>query len=426
MGRMSLTDLTHADLVAFHAEQSAAYDALCAQGLSLDLTRGKPSSAQLDLSDDLLTLPGRAGFTDASGTDCRNYGGQAGLVELRQIFADLLRVPVPQLLAQDNSSLALMHDTVAFAMLYGLPGGSKPWFGEQVKFVCPTPGYDRHFAICAEMGIEMIPVPLGDNGPDVAEVAALVAADPSIRGMWVVPTYANPTGAIYDEATTRGLLEMDAAPDFRIWWDNAYALHHLCDEEPAVLDVLGMAVEAGHPDRVWQFASTSKVSYAGAGVAFLASSPANIAWYLGHVAKRSIGPDKLNQLRHARHFGDADGVRALMRRHRDLLAPKFAIVEDVLATRLGDLGVASWTHPRGGYFVSLDVPDGTATRVVALAKAAGVALTPAGSAFPLGRDPRDRNIRIAPSFPTESDLTAAMDALVTCVLLAACEQLLEG
>lgn len=421
---MSLTDLTTDELVAFRAEQKAAYDALRDQGFSLDLTRGKPSSAQLDLSDALLRLPGEGAYTDASGVDCRNYGGQAGLVELRQIFAELLHVPVPQLLAQDNSSLALMHDLVAFAMLYGLPGAVRPWFGQNVKFICPTPGYDRHFAICAEMGIEMIPVPLGDHGPDVAEVAALTAADPSIKGMWVVPTYANPTGAIYDEATTRGLLEMPAAPDFRIWWDNAYALHHLSDDEPPVLDVLGMAAEAGHPDRVFVFASTSKVTFAGAGIGFLGSSAANIGWYLGHVAKRSIGPDKLNQLRHARYFGNADGVRALMGRHRELLAPKFAIVEEVLQTRLGNLDVATWTHPAGGYFVSLDVPDGTAGRVVSLAKAAGVALTPAGAAFPLGRDPRDRNIRIAPSFPTEADLATAMEALATCVLLAAAERLL--
>lgn len=422
MGRMTLTDLSADELVAFHADQRADYDALCSRGLSLDLTRGKPSAAQLDLSDALLALPGSGDFRDASGTDCRNYGGQAGLVELRAIFAELLRVPVAQLLAQDNSSLALMHDLVAFAMLYGVPAAHRPWFTQKVRFICPTPGYDRHFAICAEMGIEMIPVPLGERGPDVDQVAQLVADDPSIKGMWVVPTYSNPTGAIYDEQTTRGLLEMKAAPDFRIWWDNAYALHHLGDDEPPVLDVLGMAAEAGHPDRVFVFASTSKITYAGAGVAFLASSPANVAWYLGHVGKRSIGPDKLNQLRHARYFGSADGVRALMRRHRELLAPKFALVDEVLQRRLGEADVATWTHPAGGYFVSLDVPDQTASRVVALAKAAGVALTPAGSAFPLGNDPRDRNIRIAPSFPAEADLAAAMEALATCVLLAAAEQ----
>lgn len=415
MSRQELTDI--------RARAQAEYDALVAAKLSLDLTRGKPAPEQLALSDDLLALPGKDDFRDAAGTDVRNYGGQLGLPEIRNIFAELLNIPANQIVAQDNSSLALMHDMVMFAMVYGLPGG-KPWFGQGVKFLAPVPGYDRHFAICEELGIEMIPVPLGDNGPDVARCAELVARDPLIKGMWVVPMYANPNGATYDEATTRALLEMPAAPDFRIWWDNAYALHHLTEDEPAPLDVLQMANTAGNPDRVFVFASTSKITFAGAGVAFFASSPANLTWYLGHVGKRSIGPDKINHLRHARYLQDAAGVRALMAKHRALLAPKFQIVIDVLEERLAGKGFATWTHPTGGYFISLDVMDGCATRVWELARDAGVTLTKAGSAYPLGFDPDDRNIRLSPSFPTQQDLRAAMEAVATCVLLAVSEKLL--
>ncbi|MVA75565.1 aminotransferase class I/II-fold pyridoxal phosphate-dependent enzyme [Auraticoccus sp. F435] len=419
---MGLADLDPQQLEALAARTTAAYAELQDRKLSLDLTRGKPSAAQLDLSDELLVLPGAGQSRAADGTDVRNYGGQHGLREIREIFAELLRVPVEQLLAGDNSSLSLMHDCVSWAVLHGVPGVDEPWFGRGVKFLCPVPGYDRHFSICAHLGIEMIPVPLGEHGPDVAQVAELVAADPAIKGIWVVPTYANPTGAVYDEATTRALLEMPAAPDFRVMWDNAYALHHLTETEHEPLDVLRLAEEAGNPDRVLVFASTSKISYAGAGVSFLGASPANLAWYLDHAGKRSIGPDKVNHLRHARWFGDAEGVRAVMRRHRALLEPKFAIVRSVLQQRLGELGIASWTEPEGGYFVSLDVPEGTAARVVQLAKAAGIALTPAGASFPYGRDPRDANIRIAPSFPAEAELTEAMEGLATCVVLAALEQ----
>ncbi|SDD71102.1 aminotransferase class I/II-fold pyridoxal phosphate-dependent enzyme [Auraticoccus monumenti] len=419
---MGLADLDQQQLDALAAGTTQAYAELQERGLSLDLTRGKPSAAQLDLSDELLTLPGAGRSRAADGTDVRNYGGQKGLPEIRAIFAELLGVEVDQLLAGDNSSLSLMHDTISWAVLHGVPGGDGPWFGRGVKFICPVPGYDRHFSILSSLGIEMVPVALGEHGPDVAEIAALVAADESIKGIWVVPTYANPTGAVYDEATTRALLEMPAAPDFRVFWDNAYALHHLTDTEHPPLDVLGLAEQAGHPDRVLVFASTSKISYAGAGVSFLASSPANLTWYLDHAAKRSIGPDKLNHLRHALWFRDADGVRRVMRRHRELLEPKFALVRAELERRLGGLGIASWTEPEGGYFVSLDVPDGTASRVVALARAAGIALTPAGASFPGGHDPRDRNIRIAPSFPPEAELAVAMEGLTTCVLLAALEQ----
>jgi DNA-binding transcriptional MocR family regulator len=419
---MPLSELNHDELSAFHAQLTEAYDALVAQGLKLDLTRGKPASAQLDLSNELLTLPGEGQLRAADGTDCRNYGGLAGLPEIREIFAELLNIPIGQLVAGDNSSLSIMHDTLIWCLLKGTTGGG-PWVGQPVKFICPVPGYDRHFALCEHYGIEMIPVPLFDDGPNLDAVKEL-AADPSVKGMWVVPTYSNPTGAVYDEAVARELVAMPAAPDFRLFWDNAYAVHHLTDVQTPALDILGLAAEAGNPDRVFVFASTSKITFAGAGVSFFAGSPANVAWYAQHQAKRSIGPDKVNHLRHAHYLGSADGVRALMARHRAVIAPKFEQVDSILTARLGQYDTASWTHPIGGYFISLDVADGTASRVVALAKAAGIAMTGAGAAFPHGLDPRDRNIRIAPTFPSPTDVAAAIDGLATCVLLAATEKLL--
>ncbi len=371
----------------------------------------------------LLALPGPGVHTDRSGADCRNYGGLQGLPELREIFAPLLNVPVAQLVAGDNASLSIMHDTMVFSLLKGTVDGAEPWSRGPVKFLCPVPGYDRHFAICAQYGIEMVPVALHDDGPDLDEVRALVAEDPSVKGIWVVPTYANPTGAVYTEQVTRALLEMPtAAPDFRIFWDNAYAVHHLTDAETPALDVLGLAAAAGNPHRVFVFASTSKITFAGAGVSFFAGSEANVAWYLDLIGKRTIGPDKVNHLRHALLLKSPDGVRALMRQHRAILAPKFAQVTGLLEELLGPHEVATWTHPDGGYFVSLDVPDGTATRVVALAKAAGISMTAAGAAFPYGKDPRDRNIRIAPSFPSPDEVAATIAGLSTCVLLAATEQ----
>ena len=421
---MPLSDLSHAELMALHEEQASAYNALLAKSLKLDLTRGKPSAEQLDLSNELLTLPGEDVYLDSTGTDCRNYGGTQGLPAIRTIFAPLLNVPVDQLVAGDNSSLSIMHDTLVYALLKGTVDSVEPWSNAPIKFICPVPGYDRHFALCEQFGIEMISVPLGQHGPDLDRVGQLVANDPSIKGMWIVPTYSNPSGAIYSDEVTRALVEMPAAGDFRMFWDNAYAVHHLTDVETPALDVLAMAAEAGHPNRVFLFASTSKITFAGAGVSFFASSPSNVEWYLKQLSKRSIGPDKINHLRHALYLKGADGVTALMHRHREILAPKFDQVTSILSKRLGDFEAATWTDPDGGYFVSLDVTDGTATRVVALAKQAGIAMTGAGAAFPYGRDPRDRNIRIAPTFPSSDEVAVAIDGLATCVLLAATEKLL--
>lgn len=421
---MTFDTLSSDQIQALLDEQKAAYQTLKDSGLKLDLTRGKPSPAQLDLSNELLSMPG-PDFKDAAGTDTRNYGGLTGLTELREIFAPIMQVPVDQVVAGDNASLAMMHDNLVFALFHGVADSEQPWGVEEVvKFICPVPGYDRHFALLEEYGIEMLPVDLLDDGPDVAAVRELVK-DPAVKGMWLVPTYSNPTGAVISEAVAAELAALEtAAPDFRIFWDNAYAVHHLTEQHTKTADILGLCSASGHPNRPVIFASTSKVTFAGAGVCFLGSSAANIEWYLKHLAKRTIGPDKVNQLRHARFLKSVDGVHALMDGHRAILAPKFQAVVDILRARLGDYGVASWTEPKGGYFVSLDVVDGTASRVIQLAREAGVAMTPAGAAFPYGDDPRDRNIRIAPSYPSPQELEAAIDVLATCVLIAAAEQAL--
>ncbi|TCK01028.1 aminotransferase class I/II-fold pyridoxal phosphate-dependent enzyme [Nocardia alba] len=418
--------MSHEELVSEHESQTANYATLKTEKLTLDLTRGKPSSEQLDLSSSLLSLPGDGDFRDGSGTDCRNYGGLNGLPELRAIFGDLLGIPVERLVAGNNASLEIMHDIIAFAMLYGTPDSPRRWVGDEpIKWLCPAPGYDRHFAITEALGIEMITIPMRHDGPDVHAIAALLANDPQIKGLWAVPNYSNPTGVVYSEEIVRELVSLPAAaPDFRLFWDNAYAVHPLTDTAAPVIDVLGLAEAAGNPNRPLVFASTSKITFAGAGVSFFGASQANVDWYLSHAAKKSIGPDKVNQLRHLRFFSDAEGVREHMQKHRALLEPKFALVRRILEDRLGASKVASWTEPKGGYFISLDVLDGTAARVIALAKDAGIALTAAGSAFPYGKDPEDKNIRIAPSFPQLPELEKAMEGLATCVLLAATEKLL--
>lgn len=419
-----LSGRSRADLESFRTEQQEAYDALVASGLKLDLTRGKPSAAQLDLSDGLLKLPSTT--TAPDGVDARNYGGLSGITALREMFAELLGLEVDQVSAQGNSSLTLMKDVLTYLWLKGGVDSERPWGAEEkVRFVCPVPGYDRHFTLLEWFGIEMLPVPMTDHGPDVDAVAALVADDPTVKGMWLVPTYANPTGQVTTQEVAERLASMPtAAPDFKIFWDNAYALHHLSSEETKSADIVSLAAVAGNPHRPVLFASTSKITYAGAGVAFVGGSRETVTWFHDNLGLGAIGPDKVNQLRHLEFFGSAQGVRDHMGKHRDLLAPKFAEVERILDERLGGLGVATWTKPRGGYFVSLDVLPGTATRVIELAKAAGVALTPAGSAFPLRNDPDDTNIRLAPSFPTLGEVTGAMEAVTTCVRLAAAEKLL--
>lgn len=426
MTHTPLSDLSHDDLVALRDQLQTSYDELKGRGLALDLTRGKPSSAQLDLADELLRLP--HGCTDRSGTDVRNYGGLAGLPELREIFAELLGVEPGQVVAGGNSSLTMMRDTLVYLLLFGGVDSDRPWGKESVvKFICPVPGYDRHFTLLESLGIEMITVPMNDDGPDAEAVARLVKEDRAIKGMWIVPTYANPAGSVCSQEVAARLASMEtAAHEFKIFWDNAYALHHLTEDEAKSADILSLAAASGHPHRPIMFASTSKITFAGAGVAFLAASVENVAWYLQHLGKGSIGPDKVNHLRHVQFFGSAQGVRDHMVRHREIIAPKFAEVDRVLTERLDGHGVARWNKPRGGYFVNLDVMPGTASRVVALAKEAGIALTPAGSSFPLGQDPNDENIRLAPTMPPLEEVTEAMDGVATAVLLAAVEKLLNG
>ncbi|GGS71337.1 aminotransferase class I/II-fold pyridoxal phosphate-dependent enzyme [Nonomuraea spiralis] len=394
------------------------YAALVQRGLSLDLTRGKPSPRQLDLSDALLGLP--TSHKAADGTDGRNYGNLQGLPELREIFAPLVQVPAGQLVVGGNSSLTLMHDTIVHALLSKVPGAERRWVEEpEITFLCPVPGYDRHFTICERLGIKMTAVPMDAGGPDMDVVERLVAADPTIKGIWCVPKYSNPSGVTYSDETVRRLAAMPtAAPDFRIMWDNAYAVHHLTDTPDELADLLALAAEHGNADRVFVYASTSKVTYAGSGVSFFGSSPANVEWFLANTAKQSIGPDKLNQLRHVEFLRDAAGVTAHMRRHAALIGPKFELVDKVLTERLG--GLATWTSPKGGYFISLEVPH--AAEVVARAKAAGIALTPAGATHPYGQDPGDDTIRIAPTFPELDELEQAIEGLAVCVRVVADER----
>lgn len=401
------------------ASLRAEYDAARAQKLALDMTRGKPCPEQLDLAAGILEI---RDYKAADGTDCRNYGVLEGLPEARALFAELLEVEPAEVIVGGNSSLALMHDAIVQGLLKGVPD-SPPWTaGGAVKFLCPSPGYDRHFFICERYGIEMIPVEWRDDGPDMDAVERHLQSDARIKGMWIVPRYNNPTGAVCSASVVERLAQMAAPPDFRIFWDNAYAVHHLVDDPPPLANLLRACKAAGNPDRVLTFASTSKISFAGAGVSAVAASPTNIRHLLAGLGIQTIGHDKLNQLRHVKFFKDAAGVAAHMRKHAAILKPKFEAVTSILEQRLGGKGIASWTDPKGGYFISLDVADGCATRVVKLADEAGVKLTKAGAAFPYGKDPRDRNIRLAPSFPGPQAIRQAIELVALCVELAAAER----
>lgn len=417
-----LADLSREELERAHARALERYGAFAERGVKLNLTRGKPSARQLDLSNTLLALPGQTDYR-AGAIDCRNYGDLQGLPELRALLGPVFGVGGDHVILGNNASLSLMHDAVVFALLKGTCDSERPWSQEpRVKFLCPVPGYDRHFSICQDFGIEMVPVPLGDDGPDMALVERLVSEDPHVKGMWAVPKYSNPTGAIYSRQTVERLAAMKtAARDFRLFWDNAYVVHHLTAERLAVENIDEACARAGHPNRAFIFGSTSKITFAGAGVGLFAGSKDNVAWYLKRLGTRTIGGDKVNQLRHLRLLGTTDGVDALMERHRAIMAPKFQRVLEVFDEHLGSSGVASWTTPRGGYFITLYVPKGCARRVVALAKDAGVELTPAGATHPHGRDPEDRTIRIAPSFPELPEVEQAAEGVVLSVLVAATE-----
>lgn len=419
---MKLTEANTDRLLALKDEVTASFEELKARNLGLNLTRGKPSSEQLDIGESLLGLPGEDDHTLADGTDVRNYGGGDGIREIRELWAEVLGIPADLVVAGDASSLNIMFDLISWSHTFGNNDSERPWAAEEtVKWICPVPGYDRHFSITETFGYEMVTVPMNEDGPDVDAIRELVK-DPQVKGMWVVPVFSNPTGATVSREVAEALASMEtAAPDFRIIWDNAYAVHTLTDEFPEILDIVGIAAEQSNPNRFWAMSSTSKITLAGAGVAFFNSSKENLDWYRKYATIRGIGPNKVNQLAHVRYFGSAEGVRSVMRKHSGILGPKFRAVTEILENRLGGLGIAEWTHPEGGYFISVDLLDGTAKRTVELAKEAGIALTGAGSAFPLKNDPNNRNLRLAPSLPPQEEVEVAMDGVATCMLLAAIE-----
>jgi DNA-binding transcriptional MocR family regulator len=401
-----------------------SYEEFKAKGLKLDLTRGKPSAAQVDLSKDLLSLPGDDDYMAEGGVDCRNYGGLFGLTEARRLLSQMAGAPAEQVIVSDNSSLSLMHDAMIFSLVKGTCDSEKPWIQQgDVAILCPTPGYDRHFAICEELGIRMISVPIYDDGPDMDEVERLVASDPLIKGIWCIPKYSNPTGSVFSDEVVERLASMKtAANDFRLFWDNAYGVHHLTDDRVEVANILERCTHHGNPNRAFVFASTSKITMPGAGLSLFASSKANFDWFGQRLSFKTIGPDKVNHLRHVRFLKNHEGIVALMAKHRELVEPKFKIVLDTFKEKLSGVPGVSWTEPKGGYFITLTVPEGCAKRTIELAKEAGVLLTPAGSTHPYGKDPEDRTIRIAPTFPSLGDVTTAIDGVARCVLLAAAEK----
>lgn len=427
---MAYADLTEGELESLRARLQAEYGAVKAKGLALNMARGKPGADQLDLSLPMLAMLAAADDCRAEdGTDCRNYGVLEGIPEARRLMAVLLDDAPENVIVGGNSSLTLMHDTIARFLDFGTLG-STPWaaLGE-VKWLCPVPGYDRHFAITEAFGMQNIPVPMTGEGPDMDAVEALAAADPAVKGIWCVPKYSNPGGVTYSDEVVRRLAALPAAADdFRIMWDNAYAVHHLFDDaadQDAVLDIGEACRQAGNPDRYVKFASTSKVTLPGAGIAALAASPANVAEMKQRMAVATISGDKLNQLRHVRFLQDARGIAAHMARHAAILRPKFQLVDRKLAEGLDEVGECSWSKPRGGYFVSFDAPPGTAARAVQLAREAGVVMTGAGATWPGGCDPQDSNIRIAPTLPPLEELDEALDVFVLCVKLAYLEKLLD-
>lgn len=408
------------------SELKAQYEKIRAKGLKLDMSRGKPEASQLSISEELLTvISGNGDCFAENGFDCRNYGVLDGIPEAKRLFAEILDVSPENIMIGGASSLNLMYDEIARAMLFGVVGGDKPWGAQgKIKFLCPVPGYDRHFAICELMGIEMINIPMTANGPDMDMVESYVENDESVKGIWCVPKYANPDGCVYSDETVRRFAALKPkAKDFRIFWDNAYIVHDLYDYVP-LANLFELSKEYGNENLPLIFTSTSKISYAGAGVSALAASEANLAKTKKSMGIQIIGYDKLNQLRHAKYFKNAENVKAHMKKHADILRPKFEAVLDAFERELAPLGIASWSKPLGGYFVSLDVECGCAKRVYELAKAAGVTLTAAGAPFPYGKDPQDKNLRIAPSYPPVSELNEAVAVLCLCVKIAAIEKYL--
>ncbi len=422
---MRLTAMEFEELSKIYQEALQQYEDIKSLKFNLNMERGKPCAKQLDLALGVLeALHARSEFANSNGDDCRNYGVWNGLPEMRAIFSEMLGVPANQIALGNNSSLQMMFDCISQGYTHGF-SGCEPWCKQgKVKFLCPVPGYDRHFAVTQYFGIEMIPVPMLRTGPDMDLIEELVR-DPAVKGCWCVPKYSNPTGITFSDETVRRFAALHpAAKDFRIMWDNAYCVHDLTDTPDILLNLYEECLKQGTEDQVFFFASTSKISFPGAGVSALAASVRNIDDIRKRISVQTIGPDKLNQLRHILFLHDINGVKELMQGHRKILEPKFKIVSQSLEQELGDMGIAKWSNPNGGYFVNLDVMNGCAKRVVELCSEAGVALTAAGATFPYGQDPNDSNIRIAPSFPPEEELIQAMHVLCICVKLAAAEKLL--
>lgn len=396
------------------------------RGTTLDITRGKPCPEQLDLSSDMLDIINSKNYLTQEAVDCRNYGGLDGIPEVKQLFAQHLEVTPQEIIIGGNSSLNMMHDTIMRAMVKGITEDSPAWAKlPKVKFLCPSPGYDRHFFICDYLDIDMITVEMNDTGPDMDQVEKLVAGDGSIKGIWCVPKYSNPTGVVYSDEVVDRLAAMETrAKDFRIFWDNAYAVHHLDDKPARLKNILTSCKQAGNPERALIFGSTSKITFAGSGVAMMAGSTKNMAMTKKELAFQTIGPDKLNQLRHVKFFKNVAGIEDHMNKHAAILKPKFEAVQDALDKELAGKKIADWSRPGGGYFVSIDTMEDCAAAVVQMAADAGVKLTPAGSTYPYMKDPLDRNIRIAPSFPPLEDIGAAMELVGICVQLASIEKIL--
>ncbi len=421
--------MTREELEALHAELQKKYEEAKAMGLKLDMSRGKPSIAQLDMGMDFLdVLNSGSDMKAEDGSECRNYGLMDGIPEAKRLLAQIMDTTQDHVIVCGNASLSVMYDAVSRSMIQGIDGCT-PWCRlDKVKFLCPVPGYDRHFAITEHFGIEMIPIPMTPQGPDMDLVEKFVTEDESVKGIWCVPKYSNPQGYTYSDETVRRFANLNpAAKDFRIYWDNAYAVHDLYEEperQDHLLDIISECEKAGHPDMVYEFCSTSKITFSGGGISALASSKANLDAIRKAMSIRTIGFDKVNQLRHVRYLKDLEGVKAHMRKHAALLRPKFEAVETVLERELGGLEIGSWTKPNGGYFISFEAMPGCAKKIVAKCKEAGVTLTGAGATYPYKNDPKDTNIRIAPSFPSPEDMAKATDLFVLCVKLVSVETLL--
>ena len=425
----SYQEMSNDELLALKGELETTYKAFQGKGLKLDMSRGKPSTEQLDLSMGMMdVLNSSTNLKCEAGIDCRNYGVIDGIQEAKELLASMIEVPAEKIIIFGNSSLNVMFDMVSHAMTHGVLG-STPWAKlDKVKFLCPVPGYDRHFKITEYFGIEMINVPMLPTGPDMDLIEKLVSEDDSIKGIWCVPKYSNPQGITYSDETVHRFARLKpAAKDFRIFWDNAYSVHHLYeDDQDILIELVTECEKAGNPDIVYKFTSTSKISFPGSGVAAIAASDANLKEIRQHMTVQTIGHDKLNELRHARYFKDLDGITEHMKKHAASMRPKFEAVVDTFEKELNGLGIGEWIRPKGGYFISFDSLEGCAKAIVQKAKDAGVVMTPAGATYPYGKDPKDSNIRIAPSFPTTEELALATELFVLCVKLVSIDKILEN